>query len=59
MPLEQISLSSETSWLELERSCLKIFADYISQLDSPFDYIKSSIGCSANSIDTLTLGLVK
>ncbi len=44
------------SWLELERSCSKIFIDHITQLDSPFDYEKSSTGCSTNNIDTLTLG---
>jgi len=29
------------------------------QVDSPFDYTKSSIGCMANHIDILTLGLTK
>jgi len=51
-----ISLTTDLSWLELERSCIKIFIDHIIQVDSPFDYTKSSIGCTANHIDTLTLG---
>lgn len=53
-----LSVSSDLSWLELERSCVKIFLDHITQVDSPFDYIKSSIGCTANHIDTLTLGMI-
>jgi hypothetical protein len=44
------------SWLDLERLCSKVFLDHITQIDSPFDYEKSSIGCSTNNIDTLTLG---
>lgn len=51
-----ISITLDFSWLELERSCIKIFLDHITQVDSPFDYMKSSIGCTANHIDTLTLG---
>jgi hypothetical protein len=51
-----ISLTTDLSWLELERSCVKIFIDHITQVDSPFDYTKSSIGCTANHINTLTLG---
>ncbi|CAF1008863.1 unnamed protein product [Adineta steineri] len=54
-----ISITPELSWLDLERRCIKIYTDHITQIDSPFDYIKSSIGCSANHIDTLTLGLTK
>ncbi|CAF0974994.1 unnamed protein product [Adineta steineri] len=54
-----ISITPELSWLDLERKCIKIYTDHITQIDSPFDYIKSSIGCSANHIDTLTLGLTK
>ena len=54
-----ITLIPELSWLELERSCVKIFMDHVTQIDSPFDYVKSSIGCSANHIDTITLGLTK
>ncbi|CAF4629322.1 unnamed protein product [Rotaria sp. Silwood1] len=55
----RISVTTELSWLELERTCIKIFMDHITQIDSPFDYTKSSIGCTANHIDTLALGLTK
>jgi hypothetical protein len=51
-----ISLTTDLSWLEVERTCVKLFIDHITQIDSPFDYVKSSIGCTANHIDTLTLG---
>jgi hypothetical protein len=54
-----ISLTTDISWLELERMCIKIFIDHMTQIDSPFDYVKSSIGCTANNIDTLTLGKFK
>lgn len=53
----RISLTVDLSWLELERACVKIYVDYITQIDSPFDYMKSSIGCTANHIDTITLGM--
>lgn len=53
-----LSVASDLSWLELERSCIKIFVDHITQVDSPFDYMKSSIGCTTNHIDTLTLGIL-
>ncbi|CAF3894730.1 unnamed protein product, partial [Rotaria sp. Silwood1] len=53
----RISVTTELSWLELERTCIKIFMDHITQIDSPFDYTKSSIGCTANHIDTLALGM--
>ncbi|CAF0742860.1 unnamed protein product [Rotaria sordida] len=55
----RISVTTDLSWLELERTCIKIFIDHITQIDSPFDYIKSSIGCTANHIDTIALGLTK
>jgi hypothetical protein len=51
-----ISITADMSWLELERSCSKIFIDHVTQIDSPFDYDKSSTGCSTNNIDNLTLG---
>jgi len=54
-----ISVTTDLSWLELERSCIKTFIDHITQVDSPFDYIKSSIGCTPNHIDTLTRGKLK
>ncbi|UJR23738.1 hypothetical protein I4U23_026715 [Adineta vaga] len=54
-----VSITIDLSWLELERTCIKLFLDHIVQIDSPFDYIKSSIGCTANQIDTLILGLTK
>ncbi|CAF4845387.1 unnamed protein product, partial [Rotaria socialis] len=38
---------------------VKLFMDHITQIDSPFDYTKSSIGCTANHIDIITLGLTK
>jgi hypothetical protein len=53
-----ISITTDLSWLELERSCIKIFMDHLTQVDSPFDYVKSSIGCTASHIDTLTLGIL-
>ncbi|CAF1036217.1 unnamed protein product [Adineta ricciae] len=54
-----ISVTIELTWLELERICIKLFLDHITQIDTPFDYVKSSIGCTANHIDTLSLGLTK
>jgi hypothetical protein len=51
-----LSLTADLSWLDLERTCIKLFTDHITQIDSPFDYVKSSIGCTANSLDTITLG---
>lgn len=54
-----ITLTPDLPWLELERLCIKIFMDHITQIDSPFDYVKSSIGCVPNHIDTITLGLIK
>ena len=36
---------------------MKIFVDHITQIDSPFDYTKSSIGCTVNHIDTLSIGI--
>ncbi|CAM4857476.1 unnamed protein product [Rotaria socialis] len=54
-----LSITADLSWLELERTCVKLFMDHITQIDSPFDYTKSSIGCTANHIDIITLGLTK
>ena len=54
-----ISITLELTWLELEKICIKLFLDHITQIDTPFDYVKSSIGCTANHIDTLSLGLTK
>ena len=51
-----LSLTADLSWLDLERTCIKLFTDHITQIDSPFDYVKSSIGCTASSLDTITLG---
>ena len=53
----KISLTFDTTWLELERSSVTVFLDHIAQVDAPFDCPKSSIGYSANIIQTLTLGL--
>jgi hypothetical protein len=49
-------LTANISWLELEQICLQIFTDHIIQIDSPFDYAKSSTGCQSNQIDSFTLG---
>lgn len=51
-----VTITTNISWRELERSCSKIYLDHITELKSPFGYENSSLDYSANNIDTLTFG---
>lgn len=54
-----ISLTMDHSWIDVERICVQLFTDHITQIDSPFDYLQSSIGFSSTSIEMISIGLIK
>lgn len=49
-------MTKDSTWAEIERLTIQLFVDHITQIDSPFDYTKSSIGSSPSNINTITLG---
>lgn len=51
-----VLITTNISWLELERSCGKIYLDHVTQLESPFGYENSPLGYATNNIDTIALG---
>lgn len=51
-----VIITTNISWLELERSCSKMYLDHVAQLESPFGYENSPLGYSTNNIDTLSFG---
>ncbi|CAF1023821.1 unnamed protein product, partial [Didymodactylos carnosus] len=54
-----IQLTYDMSWLEFEKTIIKVYNEHLAQVDSPFDYTKCTIGITTKSIDVLCLGQYK